>query len=471
MWTVTPWSASTPTRDTTTSYTAGTVEAPDEITVGPDGRMWFTLEESSVLHAVDPATGIVTVVTDLFPSLSVVSDLVTGPDGRLWAVGFGNNSIAAYDIGDDTVEAWFDIRVLDPRSIVVGPAGDDLWFAEWNRDLVGRIDPVTGAITTYDSPVFRPEHLVAQAGGDLWVVPELGPYRLGRVDPATGAGTLVGPLERFRDVAVGPDGEIWTVGGTHVGRIDPASEDADRYLIPLWNGGNPFDRRLERIVAGDDGRLWFSHDSRLLEVEAGALGETDTTDPTIDLRTPADGGAYAVETTIEVDLDSADDGTVLTCLAGPNAFQAVVDGEDFVIHPRRTEFWSYARDDAGNTDEPRINYEAYPLCFGRRATVYPWSGTSPTPGRDVVLGDAAPFALRTLGGDDLVCGRFWIRAGLGDDVVFGLRSADRLEGGQGDDRLDGGRSDDLILGGPGFDVCIGGLGNDRFQGCEWVRQE
>ncbi len=460
-----------PDTDTTTSYPAGTGSLPWEIAVGPDGRMWFSSDNSGVIQAVDPDTGLVELVTDLAPDITFVEDLVGGPDGRVWITGLNGagHVIGAYDPTTDDLTT-FPEDTVGLASIVVGPEGD-LWYADRSRRQIGRIDPDTEEITSFASPSFRPHHIAAGPGGDVWVVSPFGDYQIGRLDPDSGDGEVVGPLQRFRDIVAGPDGQLWTVSASFVGRIDPVTEDQDRYLIPPSGDGNRFDGALERIVADDD-RVWVAHDGRLIEVEAGAPGESDTTDPIVDLRTPAEGGAYARGTTLEVDYGCTDaDGTVVACTAGRTVFQTVPDGTSLPIDARTTGFWAYARDDAGNTAEVRVQFEAYPLCRGRRATVYPESPASATPGPDVIVGDGVEVAVKGFGGNDLICGRRFIRAGSGDDEVFGLPNPDRIEGDSGDDRLFGGSGADVIVGGPGDDLCVGGPGFDRFRDCERVRQE
>jgi Ca2+-binding RTX toxin-like protein len=56
-----------------------------------------------------------------------------------------------------------------------------------------------------------------------------------------------------------------------------------------------------------------------------------------------------------------------------------------------------------------------------------------------------------------------LRAGLGDDQVFGADGSDVVDGQTGDDRVDGGPGPDIVIGGFGNDVLIGGPGDDTIQ--------
>ncbi len=57
-----------------------------------------------------------------------------------------------------------------------------------------------------------------------------------------------------------------------------------------------------------------------------------------------------------------------------------------------------------------------------------------------------------------------IRAGDGEDDVFGRGGGDEIYGQTGDDVLDGGRGRDVLLGGSGDDILVGGLGKDILRG-------
>lgn len=83
---------------------------------------------------------------------------------------------------------------------------------------------------------------------------------------------------------------------------------------------------------------------------------------------------------------------------------------------------------------------------------------------DLVMGNGNDFFVGTLQGDSTV------RAGGGNDALYGLfgdehfmgeAGNDTLDGGPGDDWLQGGDDDDLLIGGSGNDTIDGGGGNDR----------
>ncbi|WKD51643.1 hypothetical protein M8T91_13455 [Microbulbifer spongiae] len=65
-------------------------------------------------------------------------------------------------------------------------------------------------------------------------------------------------------------------------------------------------------------------------------------------------------------------------------------------------------------------------------------------------------SIRAGAGDDQVWGR------NGDDILYGESGNDYLDGDAGDDRLDGGLGNDTLVGRVGSDTLVGGAGDDRY---------
>lgn len=96
---------------------------------------------------------------------------------------------------------------------------------------------------------------------------------------------------------------------------------------------------------------------------------------------------------------------------------------------------------------------------------------NPTPGNDLIFGDAENNRIDALAGDDTVNGNGGddsIFGGLGNDQLLGAVGNDTLLGGDGNDLLagdnSGGTGNDSLNGGAGDDVLNGGLGADTLAG-------
>ncbi|HET7063873.1 MAG TPA: hypothetical protein VFI49_06310, partial [Rudaea sp.] len=167
-----------------------------------------------------------------------------------------------------------------PTSIVAGPDGN-LWFTEDLGSKVGRITP-QGQITEFPLTGRYPTPMAIAVGSDrnLWFL------NYDRIGKMTVAGQLTeyplpfGSNSDGRDMALGPDGNLWFTesrcplcqpdlsgqlpndGGT-IGKITPQGEITE-YTLPDYHSGP------RGITAGPDGNLWFT------EYESSKIGRIST---------------------------------------------------------------------------------------------------------------------------------------------------------------------------------------------------
>src|SRR6266567_1253395 len=138
--------------------------APEAITAGPDGNLWFTEKIGNQIGRITPA-GKITEFRLPTPN-SFPAGIVAGSDGRLWFVELAGaigsitpaGTISEYPVPDFTRLAG---------GIARGPDGN-LWFSELTGS-VGRITP-TGTFTHF--PLLATPSLVEQMtfskDGALW---------------------------------------------------------------------------------------------------------------------------------------------------------------------------------------------------------------------------------------------------------------------------------------------------------------
>lgn len=207
--------------------------APQAVTVGPDGRIWFTGEGTD-------ANG---------NAASFVGAIAT--DG----------SVSEYQVPPSSSGA------LDPGAtgITLGPDGR-LWFAETAAGSIGAVT-TGGSFAEYgQGSGIGPEHLASGQDGAIWFTDGSG---IGRI-------TTSGVVRRFQPqncsgcndvngVTAGPDGRIWYTqnyygNGSVVAMT--ASGQITRFNVP--NQGHEVFWFADAITAGPDGRMWFA------EVSGGA---------------------------------------------------------------------------------------------------------------------------------------------------------------------------------------------------------
>jgi streptogramin lyase len=445
---------------------------PDQLAPDDDGTVWFTIRDDDVLRNLDPTDGSIT----SGPALGGpwVDDLVVGPDGRVWFTSLDDPDGTIGAVDGSTVERFTDPGT-NAGTIIVGPDGDHLWASSC-PGLV-EIDPVTEVFEHHDVGPNASCPGVMTVGPDdlIWFTAFDG---IGRLDPVTDEVDVAHARTRDRYTGIAPaaDGEVWALNNVWIVRVDPEDMDVDRYLLPQPNDGGDEVAREPLLAANADGGLWGSFYGQLLDVELASPDETDVTDPTATITTPAAGADYRDDVRIFPEYTCDDtESVVVDCVGGdepPHVTIPFIGPGAPVPGPGDADYVVYARDAAGNTAEPTVDFHISRTCFNWRVTRFPVFGGHGTAGNDVIYGQGdAQDPLDARAGHDRVCGAGYVEGGTGNDRLEGLGFVDVLRGGAGRDLIFGGKGNDVLVGGPGVDVCIGGPGRDVFRGCEQPFQE
>jgi virginiamycin B lyase len=121
------------------TVTAGA--SPAEITVGPDGALWFTESGLPAIGRITTA-GAVTEMTGGLASTAQPFGIATGSDGALW---FTDRSASLGQIDRMTTAGALQTFSVpgsgaQPWGITAGPDGN-LWFTTSGTGKIGRITP------------------------------------------------------------------------------------------------------------------------------------------------------------------------------------------------------------------------------------------------------------------------------------------------------------------------------------------
>lgn len=237
---------------------AGGVDGPGAITTGPDGALWFASYTNDRIGRIDPASGDITTYTD--PAIQGPSGIAPGGDGGVWFTSYDNDRVGRVDPITGAVVTYDDpLHVMDkPVDLVAAPDGD-VWFSTYDDvALVGRVDTATGDITTWADPANQMRYSVSVAagpGGDVWWS-SISTNRIGRLDPVSGQ-IVTYDLGDFSDIAGmtgGPDGALWYAAEDEIARLDPDSGALQAFSDP---GGRL--TSAAAVATGPDGLLWFTN--------------------------------------------------------------------------------------------------------------------------------------------------------------------------------------------------------------------
>lgn len=236
---------------------------PDVQTIAPgQGGVWVTLASQHAVVLIDPMNGTVlrTIEVDGYP-YTLVED---GDD--LWVADYENNLVSRIDLTTGTVASK--VRVARPTALAVG--GGSVWATvhvgraaehepiEGNGGQLARIDPATNDVTLID--VGPRPYFLAVGFGSVWTGNATG-GSVSRVDMATNEPTTI-PI--FQDGAFDIDvvgDSVWVAVGPQWGpeckpgdpatsffaRIDPSSNAVERVEFPCPVG-----------FASDGDRVWVS---------------------------------------------------------------------------------------------------------------------------------------------------------------------------------------------------------------------
>ncbi len=176
----------------------------NEITKGPDGKIWVTLDQTNDLARINPKNGKVKEYDPV--NVSDPVGIAGGPGGSLWVT--QANGVAVFDPADPDAAEKFTINdIADPRPIVRGPDGN-MWTV--SGENVIRI------------PVAVPEN------ADSFPV-----------------------LVAGRDIDRGKDGNLWAADfGGQVVRVETDGTDK---AFDTGNGSG-----LQAIAAGPKGQVGYA---------------------------------------------------------------------------------------------------------------------------------------------------------------------------------------------------------------------
>jgi virginiamycin B lyase len=269
------------TAQTITEFPIPSGNSPFDLTLGPDGNLWFTEAQGNRVGRVTPQ-GVITEFT--IPTAgSFPGGITAGPDGNLWFCANGSNRIVRVTPGGFFTEFPIPNPFPSggPSSITAGPDGA-LWFSETDGAVGGRIRRVTtsGQFTLFPGqvPSQSPHQIVAGPDGNLWYSMPIS----GKVGRVTTAGVitefpLASPTSNALALAAGPDGAVWIAeglaAGNRLGRIAPDGSMTE-LPMPSIHGA------MFGLATGPDGALWFT------ETDAGRIGRATTAGAVTDFAIP-----------------------------------------------------------------------------------------------------------------------------------------------------------------------------------------
>jgi virginiamycin B lyase len=182
--------------------------------------------------------------------LAIDNQITQGPDGNIWVTvendGAGNDVARITPAGDVTK---FNLDEVDAPVGITG-LGSDLWVTAINK--VARFAPgSTDATPTTINEIGSPRHITVGPDGNLWTVSDTNVIKIppGAPNTYTPFGALI---TSARQVTAAPDGTLWATGGTQVIHFTTAGTQVAG--SPYEVGGGP-----QGIAAGPTPQIAYGN--------------------------------------------------------------------------------------------------------------------------------------------------------------------------------------------------------------------
>jgi streptogramin lyase len=157
-------------------------------------------------------------------------------DGKVWTANEGHHEFYRVDLATGAMEKFGPFEHTSYG--LAADSHDNLFFADFGNDTIGRVDAKSGQATFYKTPtkMSRPRRGHMDAQDRFWFA-EFNANAVGMLDSKSGAITewqTPTPWTAPYDAIVDKNGEVWTGGMTtdRVVRLDPKTGQAIEYPLP-----------------------------------------------------------------------------------------------------------------------------------------------------------------------------------------------------------------------------------------------
>lgn len=189
-------------------------------------------------------------------------DPIEAADGSIWWAGQWGNLVGRIDPATGAMTEYPLPDDAMPHSVTLDAAGD-VWYTGNMNGTVGRLDAKTGEITVFPMPdpaAKDPHTAIFDAAGILWFTLQHS-NMIGRLDPATGDVRLVTmkrPDSKPYGIKIDAAGNPWVAcnGSNCLVKVDPATMGLTVVDLP-----DP-ETTVRRLDIAADGTIWYVNSSR-----------------------------------------------------------------------------------------------------------------------------------------------------------------------------------------------------------------
>ena len=196
-------------------------------------------------------------------------DPIEAPDGTIWWAGQWGNLIGRIDPRTGAMNEYALPENAMPHTVTLDKTGN-VWYTGNKNATLGKLDPKTGKITEYRMPdpaATDPHSAIFDEKGILWFTLQHS-NMVGRLNPATGDIKLVGmktPRSKPYGIKIDARGVPWVAcnGSNCLVRVDPETMALKEIKLPIP------ETTVQRLDIAKDGKIWYVNSSQ------GRLGRYD----------------------------------------------------------------------------------------------------------------------------------------------------------------------------------------------------
>ncbi len=238
---------------------------PRDPYLAPDGKVWFVGQTGDYAGVLNPETGEFDRID--MPEGAGPHNLIVDDEGIIWYAGNRAANIGRIDPATEEIQLFPmpDPGARDPHTLEFDGSGG-IFFTVQNGNYVGHFDPGSGNVRLTKAPTrpgrggqptgVRPYGIKMDSQGSPWVV-LFGSNLIGRINPATMELTtyeIPRPEARPRRMVIDSADRIWYVDYAmgKLGRFDPDTETFTEWDNPSGENSRPYG-----VAIDADDRIWF----------------------------------------------------------------------------------------------------------------------------------------------------------------------------------------------------------------------
>jgi len=231
------------------------------------GFIWWTESRGNHLGRLDSRTG----QMKRYPlphEGSSPHSLSLGKDGLIWMTQIRGGRIASFNPQTESFKEYIiPTKSSRPYGIVVD-SRNHVWFCEFSGDKIGMLDPATGVIKEYAPPTrySGPRRLTLDRNDNVWFT-EYNTNQIALLNPDTGKiqeWEIPTPDSGPYDIVVDHHGKIWfdEFTANKIVRFDPVTAKFTEYPLP------GLDSQVRKMTVDQAGAVWLSEykNSRMVRV-------------------------------------------------------------------------------------------------------------------------------------------------------------------------------------------------------------